>query len=245
MSTIDILIVEDSDIVAREIKISLLEKGYNVIKTVDNGKDALVQLEELSPDLVIMDIGIKGEMDGIATASKMRELNPTPIIYLTGHSDKLTYNRAKKTYPEAFLSKPFNDQDLSYAIDLALQNFTLKKKAGDEVGERQGHYVNDNTVFIRNENRFEKVNIDEILYVTAEGSYSTIKTTKREFILSLNLSVFGQKLRHPKLQRVHRSYIVNIDQIHSFKLDRIYVGDCDIPISKRYRNDFLDRMNHI
>jgi len=247
MSKVDILIVEDNDLIARELKIVLIEKGYNPIKVVNNGPSAIQVVKENTPDLIIMDVHINGPMDGIETAGKIAEVYPTPIIYLTSYNDKATYNRAKKTYPEAFLSKPFNDNDLSHAIDLAMQNFSLRKKAdeGEDLHEEFGNYLMNDSVYVRSDNRYEKVKISELQYVAAEGSYCLIKTPEKELLLSLNLSTFCQKFHHPCLMRVHRSFVINIDLVDSFELGKVFIGKHEIPVSRRYRDEFVGRMRHL
>lgn len=120
MTTTKILIVEDESIVAIDIQDSLLNLGYDVPHIVDTGIEAIQMAKEFNPDLVLMDIHLKGEMDGIEASEHIyRELN-IPIIFLTANTDEATYARAKLTGPFGYLLKPFRQEELHTTIGIAL-----------------------------------------------------------------------------------------------------------------------------
>ena len=123
----NILIVEDERIVAEDIKTSLNRLGYNVLAIVSSGKDAISKALELKPDLVLMDILLKGDLDGIEAASKIRSKSNIPIIYLTAHTDEITLKRAKLSEPFGYIVKPFETKDLRIAIDLALYKWKMER----------------------------------------------------------------------------------------------------------------------
>lgn len=120
MSGESILVVEDETLVAMEIKEDLLAQGYRVPAVVSRGDDALEAVIRHRPDLVLMDIRIKGGMDGIEAARRIKEATGLPILYLTANSDEATLARAAITEPEAFLLKPFNERELVANIRMAL-----------------------------------------------------------------------------------------------------------------------------
>ena len=107
-----ILIVEDDFIVAIDLKIHLENMGYNVLDITDNGTDALNKTRETNPDLILMDINLKGDIDGIDTALNINKLYHIPVIYLTGYNDKNTIKRANVTEPFGYIVKPFEDKDI-------------------------------------------------------------------------------------------------------------------------------------
>ncbi|MGE5657267.1 MAG: EAL domain-containing protein [Actinomycetota bacterium] len=115
-----ILVVEDEYIVAIDIQISLIKLGYDVPETVDSGEAALEKVLELQPDLVIMDIYLSGEMDGIEAARQISESLNVPIVYLTAYADEATLARAKLTAPFGYILKPFEERELRTAIEIAL-----------------------------------------------------------------------------------------------------------------------------
>jgi PAS domain S-box-containing protein len=121
-----ILIVEDDAIVARDLKASLSKMGYFVTGVAAAGEEALEMAGENRPDLVLMDIMFDGDIDGIETAQRMRDLHDVPVIYLTAYGDQATFERAKQTLPLAFVLKPFDPQELYLTIETALERRRLE-----------------------------------------------------------------------------------------------------------------------
>ncbi len=123
-----ILVVEDESIVAMNIQDKLKELGYSVIGMVSYGEEALSKVEETKPDLVLMDIVLKGDMDGIEAAEKIREKSDVPVVYLTAYSDDNTLKRAKITEPHGYILKPFEQRELHINIEIALYKYRMEKK---------------------------------------------------------------------------------------------------------------------
>ncbi|OGC10417.1 two-component system response regulator [candidate division KSB1 bacterium RBG_16_48_16] len=117
---VKILVVEDENIVAMDIKCMLMKLGYDVLGVVSNGEHAVKQAEIMSPDLILMDIIIKGSIDGIEAACRIRTKFKIPIIFLTAHSDQKTRQRAKMAEPNGYLLKPFHEAELDQVIKLSL-----------------------------------------------------------------------------------------------------------------------------
>ncbi len=114
-----ILIVEDENIVALDMRKRLDHLGYEIVDILSSGEKAVEKVRENKPDLILMDIMLKGEMDGIETAHEIKKILDIPIIYLTAYSDSITIKRAKITTPFGYISKPFSENDLHAAIELA------------------------------------------------------------------------------------------------------------------------------
>lgn len=115
-----ILIVEDEGLVARDLQTRLRKLGYEVPAWSDTGTDALARVQELTPDLILMDIQLKGGMDGIQVAETLRQHLDIPIVFLTAHADAATVERAKQTGPFGYVIKPFEDRELQVTVELAL-----------------------------------------------------------------------------------------------------------------------------
>jgi two-component system, response regulator PdtaR len=130
-----ILVVEDERITAEDIKSGLESAGYQVPALVSSGKDAVEKAGELKPDLVLMDIKLKGKMDGIEAAGKIKLLYDIPVIYLTAYSDEYTVERAKITEPSGYIlkeetgmvKKPFEESELHTAIETTLYRHKMEK----------------------------------------------------------------------------------------------------------------------
>lgn len=116
-----ILIVEDERIVARDIAKRLQKLGYSVVDSVATGEEAIAKAAVTNPDLILMDIHLKGEMDGIEAAEQIGSQHQVPIVYLTAYADEDTLQRAKVTEPFGYVVKPFDEQDLHVAIEIALR----------------------------------------------------------------------------------------------------------------------------
>ncbi|MCT7949569.1 ATP-binding protein [Ancylothrix sp. C2] len=115
-----ILVVEDERIIALDIKQSLVNLGYSVPAIVFSGLQALEKVIQCAPDLVLMDIMLQGEMDGVTTAERIRRVYQIPVVYLTSHTDEITLQRAKETEPFGYIVKPFEEKDLYTTVEIAM-----------------------------------------------------------------------------------------------------------------------------
>jgi two-component system, response regulator PdtaR len=120
MSTGCILLVEDDDIIAKVTEWRLKNLGYTICGRATTGAQAMELVVQNKPDLVLMDINIQGDVDGISTAMMIKKGFNIPVVYLTSHSEGPVLERAKETKPDGFIIKPFDDNDLRVAIELAL-----------------------------------------------------------------------------------------------------------------------------
>ncbi len=120
MPQANILIVEDEPIVAKDIQVSLQRLGYHVPATATSGEDAIRKTRESQPDLILMDIVLKGQMDGVETVKQIRKQCDVPVIYLTAYADDHTLERAKVTSPAGYMLKPYQPNELRTTIELAL-----------------------------------------------------------------------------------------------------------------------------
>ena len=131
MSKIKILVVEDERIVAKDIQNTLKNLGYEVPSIASTGDEAVKKSGELKPDIVIMDIVLKGDVDGIEAASIIRSRYKIPIIYLTAYEDEDTLDRAKITEPLGYILKPFEERDLHTTLEMALYKHSMEAKLSE------------------------------------------------------------------------------------------------------------------
>ena len=123
-----IMVVEDEGVTAMMISSSLVEMGYSVIAAEFSGEEAVKKAEEDRPDLIVMDIVLDGEMDGIEAAGEIQSRFRIPVVYLTAHSSDAMLKRIKKTEPFGHIIKPFNDRELHAAIEIALYKHEMEEK---------------------------------------------------------------------------------------------------------------------
>lgn len=128
MTKAKILVVEDEAIVAKDLQHRLIKFGYTVPAIVSSGEEAINKAVEISPDLVLMDIKLKGSMDGIEAAEEIYKRLDIPVIYLTAYADENTLRRAKITEPFAYLIKPFKERELQINIEITLTKHGLERQ---------------------------------------------------------------------------------------------------------------------
>ncbi len=249
MSSLKILIIEDDIVIANELQEQLLEFGYLITDNVDNSDDALLAFRRRLPDLVVCDINLGGsKLDGIELVEEFNAIEKVPVIFLTSYGDSETVGRAKETNPAYYLIKPCNELQLQIALDFAVSNFTSQKTADPSHSLRLHSppsclmYSSKDYVFVKDRTKYVRIEIADIVWVEALGPNVKIYTSETVAVLAANLSSFTRQVSNPVLQRVHRSYVVNVDKIIAFDGGRAFVsyqdGQKEIPIGKTYRNDF-------
>ena len=128
MAKARILVVEDEMIVARDLQSTLIRLGFEVPAMAASGEDALLKVAAIRPDLVLMDIHLAGEMDGITAAEHIRQHQGLPVVFLTAHSDQATFQRAQLSQPFGFVTKPFEERELEIAVGMALYRHEVEAK---------------------------------------------------------------------------------------------------------------------
>ncbi|HYM77729.1 MAG TPA: response regulator [Candidatus Dormibacteraeota bacterium] len=126
------LIVEDEILIAEELKERLLLLGFSVIAAVDSGEEGIAIATRERPDLVLMDIRLKGKKDGVQATEEIHRQVDVPIVYLTAHSDRLTVDRAKRTDYDGFVLKPFRAGELQSTIEIAMRRHALRLKEREQ-----------------------------------------------------------------------------------------------------------------
>jgi len=135
MQKVKVLVVEDENIVAMDIQNSLKRLGYNVPTMAASGEEAINKAEEIRPDIILMDIRLKGRVDGIEAAKQIHDQYDIPLVYLTAYADDKTVNRAKKTESHGYILKPFGDRELYANIESALYKHNIEKKLNEKLDE--------------------------------------------------------------------------------------------------------------
>ncbi len=192
-----ILVVEDERITAEDIKSGLESAGYRVPALVSSGEDAIEKAGKLKPDLVLMDIKLKGKMDGIEAAGQIKYLYNIPVIYLTAYSDEYTVQRAKITEPSGYIlkeetgliRKPFEESELHTAIEITLHRYKMEK---------------DHDIFLSA--MLENIN-DAVIATNAEGKIKLMNSLAESLSGSKLNDVIGKELKEvfTPLNKVNKS----------------------------------------
>jgi two-component system, LytTR family, response regulator LytT len=250
MSKTNILIVEDESIVAKDIQMSLRKLGYNVVAICSNGEDAIAAVGEHLPQLVLMDIMLKGEMSGIEAAEQIRERHSIPIIYLTAYADESTLSKAKITEPYGYIIKPFKEIDLRTSIEMALYKH---EKESDIRKERDFLYSivenkdSKDIIFVKSNSRLVKVRTRDIFFIEALKDYVVINTSNARYTIHSTMKDIEKKLSPNEFVRVHRSFIVRLDKIVSIEHPNLQLEDekKPIPIGGSYKDELAKKINQI
>ena len=249
MSGIRVLIIEDELLVAQELKMQLAAQGYEVLDTVDNATDAKRALRIYQLDLVLVDIKLRGEEDGIDIAGHINEAYGLPLIFISSLIDNETIKRARACRPAAYLVKPYNVAELFIAIDMALYNHEsghIAHPNDEQNGSEASHYLLNQHVFIKDKHRFERVELKSILWLKAEGSYVNIATDKKEYLITTEtLKSFLAKLKTDMLERVHRSFAVNLQHVEALEGFRLIIKGEEIPIGKNFLQSIQQKLRFL
>lgn len=250
MAKLKILIVEDENIVAKDIQNTLVSLGYNVQAIVPTGEKAIKEIEQARPDLVLMDIMLKGKMSGIDAANQIREDYNLPVIFLTAYTDDSTVGRAKVSEPYGYIIKPFKEKELQTTIEMAVYKHEKDVQVKKELEFYHAIVENKNakdSIFVRADYRLNKIKYDDIYFVEALKDYVVINTSDNIYTTHSTMKEMARILPTRDFVRVHRSYIVRLDKIFSIKYpDLVVEGKMKvIPIGGLYRKELYSRLNLI
>jgi len=169
-----ILIVEDEQIIARDIKECLLDLGYDVTyPAASTGEEAIKKAEETQPDLVLMDIVLKGNFSGIESARQIRESFDIPIVYLTAHTDENTLDVAKLTQPYGYILKPFKVEELKTTIEMALYKHFMERRSKESEERFRALYEDNPSIYFTVDKKgtvlsANKFGVEQHAYTTEE-----------------------------------------------------------------------------
>jgi len=235
--SLKILIVEDNLSFAIELEMLLEELNYNVLATVDNSTDALQVIYRERPDLIFMDINIKGDLSGIEIGHKIEHLK-IPILYITSLGNQEHYEAVQQSNMIGYMVKPVGKISLKTAIQLSISKAYTLKNQKTNTARIENNIVHDNFFFFKEEVTFHKVHLREIAFIKSNDNYCQSHTRSGQtFMARISISQL-EKMLPPKLfMRIHRQYIVQIPCIEtvSFISNALKIGGEVIPISRSKR----------
>ncbi|MBV6404091.1 MAG: Chemotaxis response regulator protein-glutamate methylesterase [Flavobacteriales bacterium] len=248
MAQTNVLVVEDESIVSKDIQHSLKKLGYHVVGAAATGEQAVKLAVETQPDIILMDIMLKGEMNGIEAATQIRQETNIPVIFLTAYADESTLNKAKVTQPYGYIIKPFKEIDIHTSIEMALYKHKKEAEVLKErdllfnLVENQGS-AND-LLFVKSNSRLVKLRISDIYFIEALKDYVVINTLNARYTVHSTMKDIESKLPESEFVRVHRSFIVRIDKIVAIEQPNLILENDKkvIPIGGSYKDDLSRRL---
>lgn len=245
MDNINILIIEDTPEQSDALIKVLLENNYTVVGVARNFTEALKLFYANTVDIIIIDVFLDGKPDGITFAETINIIPNAskPFVFLTSSQDRQIFERAKLTKPFSFLMKPFNELEILYAIEMAVEKFY--EQTNVFLTEEQNTVISNDFLFIKKKNSLKKVALQDLLYIEVEERYCNIITEKEKFVILISLTKISALLDPAKFIRTHRNTIVNADKIEEIILaDNLIIlqGNHKINLSDTYK-DFIKKMN--
>lgn len=242
MSALKIVIVEDEVIIAEALSEMLKSIGYNIPEPASNYDEAIMLIEQETPDLLLLDINLNSHMTGIDLAQTVNEHYAIPFVFLTANTDKATIEQAKTVKPMAYLAKPITRDQLYSAIEIAIHNFTERSHTAASslsVNRPQG-----NTLFIKDGYTFRKVDLTEISHLESEANYVVLHHINGSKLLSRStMTTFLEQREANLFLRIHRSFAVNKLHIEGIHSNEVHTQNKKVlPLGKNYKETFLSSM---
>jgi len=226
-----VLIIEDEPLIAQDIFYCLKDIGINNVKISLKYESAIKEIGECNYDLILLDINLSGEQDGIDIANFIINTNPTPFIFITSYYDKQTISRAKQTNPAAYILKPFNKQDIQVNVEMVLHKASCNKLNKPE------------KIFIKEKKELISINPAEIDYVEAYDNYAIVHIKGKSHIISHTLKSIEEKLSDSGFERIHKSFLINFSRISMISGGNVFFEEKEIPIGRAYKSEFMAKIS--
>ncbi|WP_109436350.1 MULTISPECIES: LytR/AlgR family response regulator transcription factor [Aquimarina] len=238
-----VLIVEDDVIYTNALEILLTEMKITSFNSTGNSEEAFRLIKAVKPDLILLDINLKGKWSGIEIAEYIRKADlPILVIYLTSSIDEATFNKAKETLPYSYITKPLDKENFKRTFSLACQH--KKEQVNYKVLSHSDSQIHQDFIILKTDKTLQKINISDISLINVEGKYCFIMIAKKEIRVKLPLKELVDKVNSSEFIKVNRSCLVNIKKIESFDLKKgtIHVGQYTIPISRRNKTKLMQAL---
>jgi len=231
MKRLKVLIVEDEMIISASVKQSLVKLNYDVVGIASKYIHALEMLETLEVNLVLIDINLNGIKNGIDLAKYIQENFNIPFIYVTANSDSHTLEKAKNTRPLGYLVKPFSEENLYSAIEVASFNFFNCESLKEE-----------DFMFVKSGGDNVKLYLHQIVYLQSKQNYLVIERfNKPSLSIRGTLSEFLESKKSFSLVKVNRSTAVNLKHLVEVNGSHLKLGNIQIEYASSYKKEITER----
>ncbi|MEN2400424.1 response regulator transcription factor [Flavobacterium sp. MC2016-06] len=241
MDNINVLIIEDTVAESDALVKVLTENNYTIAGIARTYSEALTMFYNNVIDIVVIDVFLDGKPDGITFAETITIVPKglKPFVFLTSSKDRHIFERAKLTKPFSFLMKPFNELEILYALEMAVEKFYEQTNAFHS--EDQDTVISNDSLFIKKNKSLKKVSIVDIVFIEVEDRYCNIITETEKFVILISLTKIMQLLDGAKFFQTHRNYIVNAAKIEEIIVNDnlvILKGNHKVTLSDKYK-DFV------
>ncbi|MBF9144104.1 LytR/AlgR family response regulator transcription factor [Hymenobacter properus] len=240
-----VLIVEDEPLYADQLELHLHKLGYEPVGPATNARTALALFRAEPVDLVLLDVQLRGAMDGIELAAELRALRPVPLLFLTSLADEATFARARPLGPAAYLTKPVAADALQRALALAIDHFAAPPAPAEASPEppAASRRASD-ALFVKENGLLEKICLGEVRSVEAHDKLCRLVLPDRTVQVRMALRELVHHLPADRFVQIQRSYYVNLDHIRRLDPVRsvLQVGEQLLPVSETFYAELLRRL---
>ena len=226
MKALQIYIVEDEPLIVSTIETALLKQGFKIVGDASDAISALKDIKSLQPDLILIDIQLEGNQDGIDLALDLDRVQ-LPYVFLSSQTDPDTIERVKYTNPLGYIVKPFTENGLRTNIELAWHK-----------------YIDSEPQFltVKHEGRLHRINQNAIQYLKAFDNYCYIVTNTETFLVPHTLKYISEQIESDNFVKSHRSYVVNLKHVQSVNKNSLSFENENIPISASQKSLVITKL---
>jgi DNA-binding LytR/AlgR family response regulator len=236
-----VLVVEDEPLYAEQLEAALQDLGHEPIGPAPDARIALSLHRTETIDLALLDVQLRGPVDGIALAAQLLAHRPIPLLFLTSCADDETFAAARQVGPAAYLIKPVEPAALQRAIMLALSNFKAQKAP---VEASSNPTPASDALFVKENGLLEKIHLGQVQCVEADNKVCRLVLAGRSIVVRLPLRELVQHLPPSRFVQIQRSYFVNLDYVSRLDPVRglVQVGEHLLPVGRTYQAELLRRL---
>lgn len=230
-------VLEDEVLIAEALTDQLRSLGYGAVSVANTFAEGVEMLGSATLDLLLLDINLKGDKDGVDFARLVRSQCAIPLIFITSHSDPGTVQRASEVKPNGYLVKPFNKERLYAAIETAVANFSEAAAPAP---------APETALFVKEHNMsYTRLHLDALLWIRSEGNYLELHTANKRFLIRSSLRDFLTRYAHIPLVRTHKSHAVRLPAIEHIHHSTVTVAGSEIPLSRNFREQLLQKVERL
>ncbi len=237
MEKINVLLIEDTA-EESDMLLEVLEKEYAIVGVARTYAEALDLFYKNPVDIVIIDVFLNGQPDGITFAETINAVPNSlkPFVFLTSSKDRQIFERAKLTRPFSFLMKPFNELEILYALEMAVEKFYDQTNIFSS--PEKDTVISKDFLFIKKKDALKKVKLEDIIYIEVEERYCNIITEKEKFVILISLTKLMEQLNPKEFSQTHRNYVIRLDKILEIIPSQnlvVLIGNRQVTLSDKYK----------
>lgn len=231
-----VYIIEDNGLNRASLESVLEANDFKIVGSKPSAEAAWDDLQKVETDIVLIDIHLAGERDGIWLAEKIRAHKTLPFIYLTAYGDAKTIKKIRNTNPNGYLMKPYNTPTLLTTIQIAIESFKQKSEGLMQESLRK-------IIYIKHRNSQVKLIVSDIEYIKSDGNYILIHLKDKKYLVRSKLLDFHKELQNDNFKQVHQRYLINFEKISSVGNNYVQINTEKLPVSKRYKDSLISFLN--